>query len=297
VVQQSHSSSEPQQQRHRRSHTLNPLHTHPNQTLHSDIERARVYGGADGGALHKQYPDMAGYAAVQPTNAGPTVMEGTPQFGGQNYSSTHATQQWGIKDVPTPKRLVLQLDQWVIGQGAAKKTLAVAVYNHFKRLQNKRQHTQRTQQAGMPPPGGGAAPNLLVRRFRWSAWLQLVWKGGDGGCRFLKLVGQRRFCPAPNPTNPHPQPRRNHPPPITYDNQESPMGRMSMLDGTPIDRSMGAAAAPHMAGSSTHPAAGGLASQLGGAGAAGTKGDEYQEVEKSNVVMLVRGGPGFTVGG
>lgn len=51
-------------------------------------------------------------------------MEGTPQFGGQNYSSTHATQNWGIKDVPTPRALVAQLDQWVIGQKAAKKVCA-----------------------------------------------------------------------------------------------------------------------------------------------------------------------------
>jgi hypothetical protein len=156
-----------------------------------------------------------GYAAAAPTAAGPTLVEGTPQFGGQNYSSTHATQNWGIKDVPTPRQLVAQLDQWVIGQSPAKKvrraaarrgawwkvagscgskrvrsrtvascfritphcyflilafchpirdcqTLAVAVYNHFKRLQNKRQHMQRTQQASMPP--GGANPNLLVRK-------------------------------------------------------------------------------------------------------------------------------------
>lgn len=38
----------------------------------------------------------------------------------------------------------------------------MAVYNHFRRLQNKRQHMQRAAAAaGAPPPG--AAPNLLVR--------------------------------------------------------------------------------------------------------------------------------------
>lgn len=33
-----------------------------------------------------------------------------------------------------PKEIKEHLDQWVIGQDQAKKTLAVAVYNHFKRL-------------------------------------------------------------------------------------------------------------------------------------------------------------------
>lgn len=36
--------------------------------------------------------------------------------------------------VPTPHEIVEYLDQYVIGQEDAKKTLAVAVYNHYKRL-------------------------------------------------------------------------------------------------------------------------------------------------------------------
>ena len=34
----------------------------------------------------------------------------------------------------TPKELKLFLDDFVIGQDDAKKTLAVAVYNHYKRI-------------------------------------------------------------------------------------------------------------------------------------------------------------------
>ena len=33
-------------------------------------------------------------------------------------------------DIPTPKEIKLYLDQFIIGQDAAKKALSVAVYNH-----------------------------------------------------------------------------------------------------------------------------------------------------------------------
>ncbi|MBW3600579.1 MAG: ATP-dependent Clp protease ATP-binding subunit ClpX, partial [Planctomycetes bacterium] len=36
--------------------------------------------------------------------------------------------------IPTPRELVANLDQYVIGQESAKKVLAVAVHNHYKRL-------------------------------------------------------------------------------------------------------------------------------------------------------------------
>ena len=39
--------------------------------------------------------------------------------------------------LPNPKDLHAQLDQYVVGQEAAKKILSVAVYNHYKRLQHR----------------------------------------------------------------------------------------------------------------------------------------------------------------
>jgi ATP-dependent Clp protease ATP-binding subunit ClpX len=40
------------------------------------------------------------------------------------------------RELPTPIELARRLDEYVIGQGRAKKTLSVAVYNHYKRLRH-----------------------------------------------------------------------------------------------------------------------------------------------------------------
>jgi ATP-dependent Clp protease ATP-binding subunit ClpX len=46
------------------------------------------------------------------------------------------SQKAAGSDLPTPHEISGILDQYVIGQGQAKKALAVAVYNHYKRLRS-----------------------------------------------------------------------------------------------------------------------------------------------------------------
>lgn len=50
-------------------------------------------------------------------------------------ASDPATKLGG--DLPTPKDIRERLDQYVIGQEGAKKSLAVAVYNHYKRIRHQ----------------------------------------------------------------------------------------------------------------------------------------------------------------
>jgi len=45
--------------------------------------------------------------------------------------------QEAVTQVPTPAEIKAILDQYVIGQELAKKTLAVAVYNHYKRINSQ----------------------------------------------------------------------------------------------------------------------------------------------------------------
>ncbi len=51
-------------------------------------------------------------------------------------TATDASGKLVNSDLPTPSEIKAILDQYVIGQEAAKRILAVAVYNHYKRLKH-----------------------------------------------------------------------------------------------------------------------------------------------------------------
>jgi len=52
----------------------------------------------------------------------------------ENYEDELGYEEIKSEDIPTPAEIKSVLDEYVIGQEEAKKTLAVAVYNHYKRI-------------------------------------------------------------------------------------------------------------------------------------------------------------------
>lgn len=88
-----------------------------------------------------QIPGMP-YMNMNFTN--PTDMEG---FGNAMISNKQKVKkrkekngpEFQLKDIPAPHILKAKLDEYVIGQDKAKKVMAVAVYNHYKRIFDEEQ--------------------------------------------------------------------------------------------------------------------------------------------------------------
>jgi len=53
---------------------------------------------------------------------------------------TPAATEFKTKRIPSPKEIYQQLNEWVVSQDRAKKVLSVAVYNHYKRINQRSQH-------------------------------------------------------------------------------------------------------------------------------------------------------------
>lgn len=57
---------------------------------------------------------------------------------GESESDKNSLPAFHLKKLPKPKEIKKYLDEYVIGQDEAKRYLSVAVYNHYKRLQQKK---------------------------------------------------------------------------------------------------------------------------------------------------------------
>lgn len=92
--------------------------------------------GADGGTIHCSFCGKS-QDEVAKIVAGPGVyicnecVDLCKRIIDEELAQDHPVED--LK-VPTPEEIVKQLDQYVIGQEDVKKTLAVAVYNHYKRI-------------------------------------------------------------------------------------------------------------------------------------------------------------------
>lgn len=60
----------------------------------------------------------------------------------EDYQKTVAESVPNVADLPKPKDIKAILDEYVIGQDEAKKSLAVAVYNHYKRINYELQNPE-----------------------------------------------------------------------------------------------------------------------------------------------------------
>jgi len=76
-------------------------------------------------------------AAPPPTSVGPVYRSAVSATASWNDSTPPAPTMHAASHLPlpTPSQMKTYLDQYVIGQDLAKRTLAVAVYNHYKRVQ------------------------------------------------------------------------------------------------------------------------------------------------------------------
>uniref|UniRef100_A0A671LT53 ATP-dependent Clp protease ATP-binding subunit clpX-like, mitochondrial n=1 Tax=Sinocyclocheilus anshuiensis TaxID=1608454 RepID=A0A671LT53_9TELE len=92
-------------------------------------------------------------------------------------SSEHVKYALAQKHPPSPKKIYAYLDKYVVGQSYAKKVLAVAVYNHYKRIYNNlpaagRQQAETEKQSPLSPR------ELEIRRredeYRFTNLLQIA---------------------------------------------------------------------------------------------------------------------------
>ena len=108
---------------------------------------ATTEGGPPGGIIAPILCDFCGRTAV---DAGPMIEGKALVASGQRHELAHVCAQCAetcegifakherentkLDKLPTPRELVAHLDDYIIGQDQVKRTLAVAVVNHYKRV-------------------------------------------------------------------------------------------------------------------------------------------------------------------
>ena len=87
------------------------------------FETGRLINSENGGSICRQCADICADLFKK-------------QSGAQTKGESSRTEDYISQlKLPTPADIKKELDQFIIGQEQAKKTLSVAVYNHYKRLQ------------------------------------------------------------------------------------------------------------------------------------------------------------------
>ncbi|KAA6427284.1 MAG: ATP-dependent Clp protease ATP-binding subunit [Trebouxia sp. A1-2] len=84
-----------------------------------------------------------------------------PNYGGNDGHGVTGFKITGDGPIPTPRQLVAMLDQYVIGQEQAKRTLAVAVHNHYKRVRHETSRRRLKEQQAASAPNGGAVASFV----------------------------------------------------------------------------------------------------------------------------------------
>ncbi len=72
-----------------------------------------------------------------------------------DYISKLDKSKQKAEDYPKPKEIKEELDQHIIAQDDAKRTLAIAVYNHYKRIKNKDTELPKSNVLLVGPTGSG----------------------------------------------------------------------------------------------------------------------------------------------
>lgn len=103
----------------------------------TENEVAKLFAGRDGSLICDECIDQCYNMLMMDENHGMLLEED------EEYLPTGDTIQIHQMEILKPEEIKEKLDDYVIGQERAKKILAVAVYNHYKRLLYKEKQEKR----------------------------------------------------------------------------------------------------------------------------------------------------------